>query len=196
MNVKHTKQNARPSWAIRARVWLTRVIIRTVILAIMAACLYVSYLDIRKTGLAWGMTDIQARLFPLFIDGVALAGRLSMSPLWDEKTRSRGFWWLMVPGGVMSLICNVCAADEFGQGVIGVLVVIAVLVLEAHVGKMFALGITKTGQPRKTRSAAQQAQINAKSKATRASKAQTPAPAPAPAKTSRTRAPRLVPVTP
>lgn len=147
----NTKTNtSKPSLAVRFRVGAIRLIVRGVIFGIMIAALYASYLEIRKTGTMLEMRPWQAGLLPLFVDGIALVGRLSMIKLWDAATQKRGMW-IMAGGGLGSLVCNVYAGDTGGEKLFGALIVAVVVLLEVHAGRMVAVLINRLGEPRKTR---------------------------------------------
>jgi hypothetical protein len=83
----------------------------------------------QRLGLGW-----EAWTLPMFVDGIALVGKVSMLKRFSRAFRRSGFRLLML-GGTLSLACNVYAGENLGQRIFGVLVVAGFMLLESHATK-------------------------------------------------------------
>jgi hypothetical protein len=107
--------------------------IQIVVWVFMIAAAGFSTMHIVETGHALGL-GWEALAAPLFVDGIAIVGKVSMLPRWTKKFRRSGLGLLMV-GGVMSLAANIYAGDSLGSRGFGVLVVAGFMLLEGHLTK-------------------------------------------------------------
>lgn len=108
-------------------------VIRIVVWVFLAATAVISSTHIvdsgQRLGLGW-----ESWTLPMFIDGIALVGKLSMLPRFSASFRKSGFRLLMV-GGVLSLAANIYAGHNLGQRAFGVIVVVGFMLLESHATK-------------------------------------------------------------
>jgi hypothetical protein len=109
-----------------------KLIGRTIGLGIMGYGLWISAGHITEVGHALQLTDMEAKTLFIFVDVVALFGKLLTSHYLVAKTRRIGFK-LMVSGGAASLLCNVTAGlltGGLGRALYGVVIVAIVAGIE------------------------------------------------------------------
>lgn len=126
-------KNTTPAKAPRDKAMIT---IQCVIWVFMITAAVISFSHIVKAGHMLGL-DSEAYLAPLFIDGLAIVGKVSMMDRFKKPFRDSGKKLLML-GGALSLAANVGAGDNWGKRAFGVLVVAGFMYLENH--------LTKAGQ--------------------------------------------------
>jgi hypothetical protein len=107
--------------------------IQTIVWIFMLAAAAFSTMHIVETGHALGL-GWESYFAPMFVDGIAIVGKLSMLPRWTKKFRRSGFVLLMI-GGLLSLSANIYAGDSLGSRGFGVLVVAGFMLLESHLTK-------------------------------------------------------------
>jgi hypothetical protein len=107
--------------------------INIVVWGFMVAAAALSSTHIVETGQHLGL-DWESWTLPLFVDGIAVVGKVSMLPRFSPAFRKSGFRLLML-GGSLSLAANVYAGHTLGQRLFGVLVVAGFMALEAHATK-------------------------------------------------------------
>lgn len=120
-------------------------VIRMVVWAFLAATAVISSTHIVDSGLRLGL-GWESWTLPMFIDGIALVGKLSMLPRFSPAFRKSGFRLLMV-GGVLSLAANIYAGHNLGQRVFGVIVVVGFMLLESHAAKADRTAIAEAPAP-------------------------------------------------
>lgn len=121
MNVTTTKRDAVLT-TINGVVWL-----------FMLTAVAFSTSHIIESAHSLGLT-YEAYAVPVFVDGIALVGKLSMLPRFSRRFRDSGLKLLMF-GGTLSLAANVYAGHNIGQRAFGVLIVAGFMLLEGHVVK-------------------------------------------------------------
>lgn len=169
--------------------------------AFMGVAAWISFHDIEKLAITWGVPTGIAWTAPLFIDGLMWMGKLGRSEKFEESTRKAGLF-LMSGGGAASMVANVAAGENVGMRVYGALVVIGYVVAEWYSGKLKPLAavavelgtgtkatVKVTEAEKAARKRAGYDKMDAKAKArwttdyrtrqARAAKKATPAPAPA-----------------
>jgi hypothetical protein len=107
--------------------------INVVVWLFMLTAIAFSTSHIIETSHRLGLT-FEAFAVPVFVDGIALVGKLSMLPRFSRRFRRSGLKLLMF-GGILSLAANVYAGHTIGQKAFGVLVVAGFMILEGHVVK-------------------------------------------------------------
>ena len=122
--MNHSKRDAALT-TINAVVWL-----------FLLTAVVFSTSHIIETSHRLGLT-YEAFAVPVFVDGIALVGKLSMLPRFSAKLRRSGLRLLMF-GGTLSLAANVYAGHNLGQKAFGVLVVAGFMLLEGHAVKVVA----------------------------------------------------------
>lgn len=115
--------------------------INVVIWIFLVTAVAFSTSHIIETSHRLGLT-YEAFAVPVFVDGIALVGKLSMLPRFSPKLRRSGLRLLMF-GGTLSLAANVYAGHNLGQRAFGVLVVAGFMLLEGHMVKVLADKVVK-----------------------------------------------------
>lgn len=107
--------------------------INVVVWGFMVAAAALSSTHIVESGQHLGL-DWESWTLPMFVDGIAVVGKVSMLPRFSPAFRKSGFRLLML-GGSLSLAANVYAGHNLGQRLFGVLVVAGFMALESHATK-------------------------------------------------------------
>ncbi len=107
--------------------------IRIVVWVFLVAAAGISTTHIIESGMRLGL-GWESYTLPMFVDGVAVVGKLSMLPRFSRAFRRSGFRLLMA-GGTLSLAANIYAGHNLGQRAFGVVVVGGFMLLESHVTK-------------------------------------------------------------
>jgi len=107
--------------------------INVVIWVFLIAAAAISFSHIVESGYHLGLAK-ESWTAPMFIDGIAVVGKVSMLPRFSQAFRRSGFRLLML-GGSLSLAANVYAGHNLGQRMFGVLVVAGFMALESHATK-------------------------------------------------------------
>lgn len=112
------------------------IFIRTVVWALMLLAAYVSASHIMHTSEMLGLSGWYVYTTPLFIDLIAVAGKLSMMARFNEYPAfQRSGKWMLMLGGVLSLSANIAAGSNWGERGYGILVVGGFMLLENHATK-------------------------------------------------------------
>lgn len=109
------------------------VTINVVIWIFLVTAAAISFSHIVESASALGL-DWQSWLAPIFVDGLAIVGKVSMIERFPEPFRRSGRKLLMT-GGTLSMAANIYAGHNWGQRGWGVLVVGGFMLLEHHAGK-------------------------------------------------------------
>lgn len=108
-------------------------------------CLYLSREHITFVGYFIGLRALEAETLFIFIDFLALYGKMLTSKKLSAKTRRIGYKF-MIGGGAASLICNVLAGlvhGEYGQAGYGAAIVGLIVSLEYAIANTKAKATTK-----------------------------------------------------
>jgi hypothetical protein len=138
--------------------------INVVVYVFLAASAAISFTHIVESGYKLGVGS-QSWLIPIFVDGIAMVGKISMLPRFSEEFRKSGRRLFLI-GGVLSLAANMYAGGNDGQRGFGALVVAGFLLLEHHATKA-----TRKAASRKRKGQAWSAERRAAYEARRAEKA-------------------------
>lgn len=109
-----------------------KLIGRVIGTGIMGYGLYLSAGHITEVGHAMHLASMEAKTLFIFVDVVALFGKILTSQHLVAKTRRNGYK-LMIAGGAASLICNITAGlltGGFGRAIYGAIIVGIVAALE------------------------------------------------------------------
>ena len=110
--------------------------INSVVWLFLLTAVVFSTSHIIETSHRLGLT-YEAYAVPVFVDGIALVGKLSMLPRFSARLRRSGLRLLMF-GGTLSLAANVYAGHNAGQKGFGILIVAGFMLLEGHAVKVVA----------------------------------------------------------
>lgn len=125
-----------------------KIVARVIGTALLAYALFLSASHITEVGHMIGLAGIEAGTLFVFVDVMALFGKLLTLRYFVAKTRRIGYK-LMLTGGLVSLVCNVTAGDTWGARGYGAGIVCFAIAMEY--ATMNIKGKQVNTEPRRTR---------------------------------------------
>lgn len=118
------------------------LIVSLLVYGFMGLAGWISFHDIEKLAVIWGVPSGIAWTAPVFIDGLTYMGKLGQHHRVDPAGRKAGKF-LMAGGGLMSLAANIAVGENLGMRAYGALVVIGFVTAEWYSTKLKGVIATK-----------------------------------------------------